>query len=99
MVIYLILLLSSCKHDVIEGTVIEKTYEPSSTYIVMIPVRVNGRASMTPATRYRSARYILKICCTQGDGTDTIITVRVSSEEYAEIEVGDYYTNNKEGKE
>ena len=95
---YLIMLLSSCKFEIVEGTVIEKHYEPSSTYTAIIPTRINGKTIMIPRTCYRSARYVLKLSCEQDDGTNIIISVFVSSEEYNEIKVGDYYTNNKGGK-
>ena len=98
MVILFVLSLSSCGSNKVEGTVIEKYYEPPSTYITVVPMIVNGTTIVTPYPHYRSAQYVLKLSCAQNDGTDAIIIVSVSPEEYDEINVGDYYRNYKEGK-
>lgn len=99
MAVYLVLLLSSCKSDVVEGTVIEKTYVPASTYVTSSTIIVGNRPVVIPQTMYRGAQYILILQYMKDDGTYDIIDITVSPEEYVEIEVGDYYTNNKEGKE
>ena len=95
----LVISLSACKSDIVEGTVIEKYYEPPSTYVTVVPMIVNGTTIVTPYPHYRSAQYVLKLSCAQNDGTDAIIIVSVSPEEYDEIGVGDYYRNYKERKE
>ena len=102
MVVLFALSLSSCGSNKIEGTVIEKYYEPPSTYTTVVPMIVNGTTIVVPYPHYRSAQYVLKLSCAQNDGTDgtdAIIIVSVSPEEYDKIEVGDYYTNYKERKE
>ena len=99
MVILFALSLSSCGSNKIEGTVIEKYYEPPSTYITVVPMIVNGKTIAVPYPHYRGAQYVLKLSCAQNDGTDAIIIVSVSPEEYDEINVGDYYRNYKERKE
>lgn len=95
-VILFVLSLSSCGHSKIEGTVIEKYYEPPSTYITAMPIIVNGKTVITTMPQYRGAQYKIKVRSTNDDGTDIIIIVPVSPEEYDGIEVGDYYTNCKE---
>ena len=91
-----VLLLSSCGSNKIEGVVIEKYYEPPSTYITAMPIIVNGKTVITTMPQYRGAQYKIKVRCVQDDGTDAIIIVSVSPEEYDKIEIGDYYTNYKE---
>ena len=94
-----VLLLSSCGSNKIEGVVIEKYYESPSTYITTMPIIVNGKTVITIMPQYRDAQYKTKIRSTNDDGTDDIIIVSVPPEEYDKIEIGDYYTNYKEGKE
>lgn len=97
--IVFVLYLSSCGSTTVEGVVIEKYYEPASTYASVLPMLINGRTIMIPKTYSRGAQYKIKVRCMQEDGSETIIEVPVSPKEYAEIEVGDYYTNNKERQE
>lgn len=96
---YLVLLLSSCKSDIVEGTVIEKTYVPASTYVTSSTIIVGNRPVVIPQTQCRGAQYILILQYMKDDGTYAITDIAVSPEEYAEIEVGDWYTNCKEGKD
>ena len=98
-VVLFVLSLSSCGHSKIEGVIIEKYYEPPSTYITAIPIIVNGKTVITTMPQYRGAQYKIKVCSTNDDGTDAIIIVSVSPEEYDKIEIGDYYTNYRERKE
>lgn len=98
-VVLFVLSLSSCGSNKIEGVVIEKYYEPPSTYITAMPIIVNGKTVIATMPRYRDAQYKIKVRSTNDDGTDAIIIVSVSPEEYNGIGIGDYYTNYKEGEE
>lgn len=92
-----VLYLSSCGSTTVEGVVIEKYYEPASTYVTTSVIIVCGNPVVIPQTQYRSAQYKILVRCSKEDGTETIIDVSIPPEEYAEIEVGDWYTNCKKG--
>ena len=78
-VVLFVLSLSSCGHSKIEGVIIEKYYEPPSTYITAMPIIANGKTVIIPLPQYRGAQYKIKARCVHGDGTVCITKQHITA--------------------
>lgn len=87
-----IVLLYSCCHQIHDGKVIEKIYQPERTYVYLTPMICGKVTVMIPHTGYDDEDFILKV---QGKKGDKVITedFYVSEKDFNCLNTGDYFND------
>lgn len=78
-----------------EGYVIRKDYIPAHTETTYKSVRSNKKNIRVPQQEWVDAQYTIIIQGKDKNGNDATATYSVTEQEYAQIEVGEYYIKEK----
>jgi hypothetical protein len=91
----LLVLLSGCSRKITSGEVIEKSFTPAHSSVMMIPVvRTIGKVTSTtiiPYVYHYSDRYIVKISGYNKDGERDTASYRVEKAVFETVELGDEF--------
>lgn len=79
-----------------EGYVIRKDYIPAHAETTYKSVRDSNENIRVPQQEWVDAQYIITIQGKDKNGNDATATYNVTEQEYAEIEIGDYYIKERD---